>query len=58
MTLVIFDLQVILMHSTKFRVNWPFGSREEAKNKFSRWQPSWTSDQNDFSFFLLIYKSS
>ena len=33
------------MLSTKFRVNWPFSSEEEAKN---RWRPSWISDQNIF----------
>ena len=47
------------MLPTKFRVNWPFGSGEEAKNRFSRWRswrPSWISDRHDFSFFL-IYKS-
>ena len=27
------------MLPTKFQVNWPFGSGEEAKNKFSRWPP-------------------
>ena len=47
--LAIFDLQVILMLPSKFGVNWPFGSREEAKNRFSRWRPSWISDRNDFS---------
>ena len=49
-----FDLQVILMLPTKFRVNWPFGSGKEAKNRFSRWRPwrpSWISDWNDFSYF-------
>ena len=25
------------MLHTKFQVNWPFGSGEEANNKFSRW---------------------
>ena len=45
------------MLPTKFKVNKPFGSGEEAKNKnrFSRWPPwqlSWISDQNDFSYFL------
>ena len=30
----IFDLHVTLMLSTKFLVSWPFGSREEAQNKF------------------------
>ena len=28
-----FDLQVTLMLPTKFGVNWPFGSGEEAKKK-------------------------
>ena len=39
---------------TKFRVNWPFSSEEEAKNRFSRWlpwRPSWISDWHDFSYF-------
>ena len=42
------------MLPTKFQVYWPLGSGEEAKNRFSRWQPgqlSWISDQNDFSYF-------
>ena len=47
----IFDLQVTLMLSTKFRVNWPFSSGEEAKNRFSSWPPTWISDRNDFSYF-------
>ena len=51
--LAIFDLQVIPMFPTKFQVDWPFGSGEEAKNRFSRWPPSWISDQNDFSCFDL-----
>ena len=44
--LAIFDLQVTLMLPSKFGVNWPFGSGEEAKNRFSRWRswwPSWIS---------------
>ena len=52
--LAIFDLQVTLMVPSKFGVNWPFGSGEEAKNIFSRWRPwrpSWISDRNDFSYF-------
>ena len=52
--LAIFDLQVTPMLPSKFGVNWRFGS-EEAKNRFSRWQPwrpSWISDRNDFSYFL------
>ena len=36
------------MLPTKFQVNWPFSSEEEEKNRFSRWQPSWISDQNVF----------
>ena len=39
-----------------FWVNWHFGAAEEAKNRFSRWLPSWISDRNDYSYFL-IYKS-
>ena len=52
--LATFDLQVTLMLPSKFGVNWPFGSGEEAKNRFSRWrpwQPSWISDRHDFSYF-------
>ena len=37
--LAIFDLKVTLMLPSKFGVNWPFGSGEEAKNGFSRWLP-------------------
>ena len=36
MILAIFDQQVTLMLPIKFRANWPFGSREEGKNRFSR----------------------
>ena len=46
MILAIFDLQVTQMLPTKFRVNCPFGSEEEAKNRLSRWlpwRPSWIS---------------
>ena len=42
------------MLPSKFGVNWLFGSRDEVKNRFSRWrpwQPSWISDRNDFSYF-------
>ena len=52
--LAIFDLHVTPMLSSKFGVNWLFGSGEEAKNRFSRWQPwrpSWISDRHDFSYF-------
>ena len=47
MILAIFDLQVTPMLPSKFEVNWPFGSGEEAKNRFSRWRPwrpSWIFD--------------
>ena len=49
-----FDLQVNLMLSTKFRVNWHFGSGE-AQNRLPRqgqWRLSWISNQKDFSFFF------
>ena len=40
--LVIFDLQVTTLLPTKFQVNWPLGSGEEAKNRISRRpRPSW-----------------
>ena len=55
MILAIFDIQVTPMLRSKFGVNWPFGSEEEAKNRFSiwlPWWPSWISDQIDFSYFL------
>ena len=44
------------MLPSKFGVNWPFGSGEEAKNRFSRWlpwRPSWISDQHDLAIFDL-----
>ena len=43
------------MLPSKFGVNWPFSSGEEAKSRFSRWlpwHPSWISDWHDFSNFL------
>ena len=52
MILAIFDLQVTPMLPSKCGVNLPFGSGEEAKNRFSRWwswRPSWISDRHDFS---------
>ena len=48
--LAIFELQVILMLPTKFHVNWPFGSGNEAKIGLQE-RPSWISEQNDFSYF-------
>ena len=53
--LVIFDLQVTPVLPTKFQVNWPFSSGEEAKNRVSRWWPwwpIWISGWNNFSYFL------
>ena len=52
--LAIFDLQVTPMLPSKFGVNWPFGSGEEAKNWFSGWRPwrpSLISDRHDLSYF-------
>ena len=43
----ILDLQGTSKTLTRFQVNWPFGSGEEAKNRFSRrltWWPSWICD--------------
>ena len=37
----------------KFGVSWPFGSRKEVQNRFSRWRqwwPSWILDLNNFSY--------
>ena len=54
MILATFDLQVIRMLPSKFEVNWPFGSGEDAKYRFSRWQPwqpSWISDRHDSRYF-------
>ena len=44
------------MLPTKFRVNWPFSSKEEAKNRFSGWlpwRPSWISDWHILAIFHL-----
>ena len=57
MILAIFDLQVTPMLPTMFKVNKPFDSGEEAKNRFSRWPPwktSRISDQKDLRYFLPI----
>ena len=37
----------------KFQVNWPFSSGGEAKNRFSRWQPSLISNWKDLGFFFI-----
>ena len=37
--LAVFDLQVIPMLPTKFRINWLLGLGEEVKNRFLRWPP-------------------
>ena len=42
------------MLPAKFQINWPFGSGEEAKNRFSSWPPPRQSsilDRKDFSYF-------
>ena len=49
--LAVFDLQVIPMLPTKFRINWLLGLGEEVKNRFLRWRPSLISDWNDFNYF-------
>ena len=52
-SLATFDLQFTLILPTKFRVSRPFGSGEEAQNRFSSWLPcrsSWNSDRNNLSF--------
>ena len=49
------DLQVnALILPAKFQVNWPFSSRKEVQNRFSKWkpwQPSWILDLNYVSSF-------
>ena len=55
MILAIFYLQAAPILPTKFLVNWPLGSGEEAQHGFSRWRlwrPSLNSDRNNFSNFL------
>ena len=45
------------MLPTKFKINKPFDSGEEAKIRFSGWPPwqtSWISDQKDFSYIWPI----
>ena len=44
------------MLPSKFGVNWPFGSGEEEKSRFSRWlswRPSWISDGTILAIFDL-----
>ena len=48
----LFYQQVTPMLPTKFGVSWPFYSGEEVKNRFLRWQPSWISHRNNFSYVL------
>ena len=43
-----FDLPVTQIVPTKFRVNWSFGSGEEAKNRFLS-RPLGISYRNEFS---------
>ena len=55
MILATFDLQVTLMLSTKFGINWTLRSGEEVKNRFSRWsqlRPFLISVRNEISFFF------
>ena len=33
------------------QVNWHYGSRKEFQNRFTRWQPFFISNRNDFSYF-------
>ena len=42
------------MLPTKFRVNWPFGTGEEAKNRFSRWPPGFPIETILASFDLQV----
>ena len=45
------------MLPTWFKVNKPFGSGQEVKNRFSKWlpwRPSWISNRNNFSQFQSI----
>ena len=53
MILAFFYIQVTPMLPTKFQINWPFCSAEEAKHRFSRWRPwhpYWISNRNDFIY--------
>ena len=53
--LTTFDLQVTSILPMVW-VNCPFGSGEKVQNRLSTWslvQPSWISDQNDFSYFFI-----
>ena len=42
---------VALVFHIKIWGNWAFDSGKEAQNRYPRWQPSWISDRNDFSYF-------
>ena len=48
--LAVYNLRVAVILFIKFWASWPFCSGVEAPNRFSR-QPSWISDQKDFSYF-------
>ena len=41
------------MLPTKFQVNWPIGSEEVAKYRFSRWRPSWIPIGMIWQFLIL-----
>ena len=48
-----------LYRSPEHQIDWPFCPGEEVQNRFPRtrpWRPSWISDRNDFSSFV-IYKT-
>ena len=54
MILASFDLQVTSMILTKFQVNWPSGSGEEAKNRFSRW-PTWRPSRISYRYHFCYF---
>ena len=52
-----FDLRATQKLSTKFRVNWPFGSGGEGQTRFLRYRPrqlSCISDRTKFIYFDLL----
>ena len=57
MILAIFDLQVTLMVPSKFGVNWPFGSGEEAKNRFSE-EANWSGSALFAIKYANLYQQS
>ena len=51
MMLPIFDLKKAPIFPSKFQVNW-LSVQEKVQYRFSKWQPSWISDLNNFSYLL------